>query len=793
MGNGSDMSPWATWKRRRATTLLASISLVPLASAATPAPTPEPAPEITLVNQYCVGCHNTTTKTAGLTLDTISHEDVRRHPEAWEKVIRRLRARQMPPSGLPRPDDSTYRAALQSLERALDSAADAHPNPGRTDTFRRLSRTEYKNAIRDLLALDIDVAALLPGDESSHGFDNITVGELSPTLLDRYISAAEKVSRLAVGRPPRSPGGDTILLPPDLTQENHFEGLPVGTRGGAAVPYTFPLNAEYEISIRLARDRNEHIEGLTEPHQIELLLDKKRLRLFTIETPPRGDDHSTADHHLMARVFVEAGPHELAATFLKKPTALLETARQPYEAHFNFYRHPRIQPAVYSLSILGPYEPAGPGDTPSRERIFVCRPEQAAEEEPCAQRIIETLVRRAYRRRVTTDDLARPLDFYRQARAGGVFEAGIEMALRAVLVSPEFLFRVEQDPAGIEPATPYRLSGPQLASRLSFFLWSSIPDDKLLDAAMRGDLDDPALLEKQVRRMLADTRSQSLVTNFASQWLHLRNLESIAPDMRRFPDFDDNLRQALRRETELFFESILREDRGVLDLLSADYTFVNERLAKHYGIPNIYGSRFRRISLDAGSERGGLLRHGSILTVTSYPARTSPVIRGKWVLDNLLGIPPPPPPAAVPALEDNKVAAGLPVRERLAAHRDSPACAGCHQLMDPVGFSLESYDAVGRRRTADAGQPIDDSGGLPDGSRFDGVAGLEQALLSRPEVFVGVLTEKLLTYALGRGVEYYDGPAVRRIVRSAKDDDFRFSSLIMGITSSTPFQMRRSQ
>ena len=787
------MSPWATWKRRRATTLLASISLVPLASAATPAPTPEPAPEITLVNQYCVGCHNTTTKTAGLTLDTISHEDVRRHPEAWEKVIRRLRARQMPPSGLPRPDDSTYRAALQSLERAFDSAADAHPNPGRTDTFRRLSRTEYKNAIRDLLALDIDVAALLPGDESSHGFDNITVGELSPTLLDRYISAAEKVSRLAVGRPPRSPGGDTILLPPDLTQENHFEGLPVGTRGGAAVPYTFPLNAEYEISIRLARDRNEHIEGLTEPHQIELLLDKKRLRLFTIEPPPRGDDHSTADHHLMARVFVEAGPHELAATFLKKPTALLETARQPYEAHFNFYRHPRIQPAVYSLSILGPYEPAGPGDTPSRERIFVCRPEQAAEEEPCAQRIIETLVRRAYRRRVTTDDLARPLDFYRQARAGGGFEAGIEMALRAVLVSPEFLFRVEQDPAGIEPATPYRLSGPQLASRLSFFLWSSIPDDKLLDAAMRGDLDDPALLEKQVRRMLADTRSQSLVTNFASQWLHLRNLESIAPDMRRFPDFDDNLRQALRRETELFFESILREDRGVLDLLSADYTFVNERLAKHYGIPNIYGSRFRRISLDAGSERGGLLRHGSILTVTSYPARTSPVIRGKWVLDNLLGIPPPPPPAAVPALEDNKVAAGLPVRERLAAHRDSPACAGCHQLMDPVGFSLESYDAVGRRRTADAGQPIDDSGGLPDGSRFDGVAGLEQALLSRPEVFVGVLTEKLLTYALGRGVEYYDGPAVRRIVRSAKDDDFRFSSLIMGITSSTPFQMRRSQ
>ena len=783
------MSLWATWKFRRSAAFLTYALLASLAAAATP----PPAPEITLVNQYCVGCHNAGTRAAGLTLDTISQEALAQRPEVWEKVIRRLRARQMPPSGLPRPDESSYNDAIQSLEHALDSAATAHPNPGRTDTFRRLSRTEYQNAIRDLLALDIDVAALLPGDESSHGFDNITVAELSPTLLDRYLSAAEKVSRLAVGRPVRSPGGHSILLPPDLTQESHVEGLPVGTRGGVSVPYTFPLDAEYEISIRLARDRNEHIEGLREPHEIELLLDNRRFRLFSIKPPPGADDHSTADHHLTARVAVKAGPHEVAATFLKKPTALLETARQPYQAHFNFYRHPRVQPAVYSLSILGPYEAAGPGDTRSRQRIFVCRPEQAADEEPCAQRIIETLMRRAYRRPVTNDDLARPLDFYRQARAGGGFEAGVEMALRAVLVSPEFLFRVEQDPPGVEPKTAYRVSGPQLASRLSFFLWSSIPDDELLHAAIRGDLEDPALLEKQVRRMLADKRSASLVTNFASQWLHLRNLASITPDMRRFPDFDDNLRQAFLRETELFFESILREDRGVLDLLHADYTFVNERLAKPYGIPNISGSRFRRISLDADSERGGLLRHGSILTVTSYPTRTSPVIRGKWILDNLLGIPPPPPPATVPALDDNKVAAGLPVRERLAAHRDSPACAGCHQLMDPVGFSLEGYDAVGRRRTVDAGQPIDDSGGLPDGSRFDGVAGLERALISRPEVFVGVLTEKLLTYALGRGVEHYDGPAVRHIVRRAKDDDFRFSSLIMGITGSTPFQMRRSQ
>ena len=589
-----------------------------------------------------------------------------------------------------------------------------------------------------------------------------------------------------MGRPARSPGGDTIRLPPDLTQENHFDGLPIGTRGGVVVPYTFPLDAEYEISIRLARDRNEH-------HAIELLVDKERVRLFTVEPPARGDDHSTTDHHLKARVAVEAGPHEIAAAFIKKPAALLETARQPYEAHFNFYRHPRIQPAGYSISILGPYNAEGPGDTPSRDRIFVCRPQQAAEEEPCAQRIIETLMRRAYRRPVADADLARPIEFYRQARADSGFEAGIEMALRALLVSPEFLFRVEQNPAEVEPETVYRVSDLQLASRLSFFLWSSIPDDDLLDAAIRGDLSDPALLEKQVRRMLADKRSESLVTNFGSQWLYLRNLASIAPDMRRFPDFDDNLRQAFRRETELFFESILREGRSVLDLLDADYTFVNERLAKHYGIPNIYGSRFRRISLDADSKRGGILRHGSILTVTSYPTRTSPVIRGKWILDNLLGIPPPPPPGNVPALEDNKVAAGLPIRARLAAHRDNPACAGCHQLMDPAGFPLETYDAVGRWRTAESDEPIDTSGGLPDGSRFHGVEGLQRALLSRPEVFVGVLTEKLLTYGLWPG--HRTLRRARRSQRSFAKRKARISAFlrfIMGIASSTPFQMRRS-
>ena len=759
-------------------------------------------PERAAVNQYCVACHNKTAKTAGLVLDAINSDAIDQHPDVWEKVVRRLRARQMPPAGMPRPDEPTYNAVIASLETSLDSAAAAHPNPGRTDTFRRLNRTEYQNAIRDLLALDVDVSNLLPGEESSHGFDNVTVGDLSPTLLDRYVSAAEKISRLAVGLPSRSPGGDTIRIAPDLTQEEHFEGLPVGTRGGAAVPYTFPLDAEYDIELRLTRDRDEHIEGLTEPHEIELLLDRERVELFTVKPPPRGDNHDTADRHLRVRVPVKAGPHTLAVAFLKKPSALLETARQPYQAHFNYNRHPRIQPALFSISVIGPYAAQGAGDTPSRRRIFVCRPDSAnpadsKEDEGCAKRILSTLMRRAYRRPVTDADLERPLKFYRDAReqagATGDFDTGIEMAVSAVLVSPSFLFRVEQDPDGAAAGSAYDLSDMELASRLSFFLWSSIPDDELLDAAIQGDLKEPALFEQQVKRMLVDPRSGSLVNNFASQWLYLRNLASIRPDMRLFPDFDDNLRQAFRRETELFFESILREDRSVLDLLQADYTFLNERLAKHYGIPNIYGSRFRRVSLGKDSLRGGILRHGSVLTVTSYATRTSPVIRGKWVLENILGIPPPPPPAGVPALKEKTIGGHLSVRERLAEHRDNPACAGCHNLMDPVGYPLENFDAVGRWRTADGAAPIDASGGLPDGSKFADLAGLEKALLRRPELFSGTVTEKLLTFALGRGVEPYDAPAIRKVVREARANDFRLSSLILGITASTPFQMRRSR
>jgi mono/diheme cytochrome c family protein len=765
-------------------------------------PRPRPAvpadAHLALVEEYCVSCHDEDKKKGELALDTIAADSVVQHPEVWEKVVRKLRARQMPPVGKERPDDAAYDGVIASLESALDRAAGANPNPGRTSTIRRLTRTEYGNAIRDLLALDVDVATLLPADDSSYGFDNVTVGDLSPTLLDRYISAAEKISRLAVGRPSRSPGGDTIRVQADLTQEEHLDGLPLGTRGGALVPYTFPLDGEYEIQVRLTRDRDEHVEGLSEAHDLELLVDKARVQLFTVKPPQPGvagdqASHATLDRHLTTRLSVQAGPHVLGVAFLKKPSVLLETARQPYQAHFNSYRHPRVQPAVYSVSIIGPYAATEPGDTPSRRRIFVTRPESPEQDDRSAKRILSSLMRRAYRRPVTEADIQGPFELYRNARADGGFDAGIEMALSAILVSPGFLFRVEKDPAGAAPDTAYRVSDLELASRLSFFLWSSIPDDELLDVAAAGTLREPAVLDRQVRRMLADAKSGALVTNFASQWLQLRNLDSITPDMRLFPDFDDNLRQAFRRETELFFESILREDRSLLDLLRADYTFVNERLARHYGIPHVYGSRFRRVALDDHSWRGGLLRQGGILTVTSYATRTSPVLRGKWILDTLLGVPPPPPLPDVPALKDNTVDGRLSGRERLAEHRRDPTCASCHNVMDPLGLSLEKFDAVGRRRTVEAGTPIDASGGLPDGSTFADVRGLESALLRRPELFVGTFAEKLLTYASGRGVEYYDAPAIRAVVRQSRSQEFRISSIILGIVKSQPFQMRKSR
>jgi hypothetical protein len=613
-------------------------------------------------------------------------------------------------------------------------------------------------------------------------------------LLESYLQAAQRISMLALGIVGKSPGGDLQTLPPDLTQEQQFEDEPLGTHGGMIMKYTFPQDAEYDITVRLQRDRNEHVEGIAGSHDVEVMLDDERVRFVTVKPPGAGFDHSGIDKDLSFRLAVKAGPHVVSATLPKKTSSVLESGRQPYMAHFNMDRHPRLTPAIYSIAIVGPYNAKGPGDTPSRRRILVCKPAGAGDEEACAKKIFATLTRRAYRRAVTDADLRAPLKFYKEARATGSFDEGIDMGLRAVLVSPEFLFRVEQDPNGVALKTAYKINDVELASRLSFFLWSSIPDDELLDLATQNKLRAPGILEHQVRRMLADERSRTLVTNFADQWLYLRNLASTNPDMRIFAGFDDNLRQAFRRETELFLDDIFRQNRSVLDLLSAKYTYLNERLAKHYAIPNVYGARFRRVELDDNSHRGGLLRQGSILTVTSYADRTSPVNRGKWILGNLMGVAPPPPPNGVPKLpETHGVEQPVSMRERMSQHRADPVCAGCHKLMDPAGFAMENYDAVGRWRTQENGKVIDASGGLPDGSAFTGVDGLQKALMSRPEAFVGTMTEKLMTYSLGRGVTYADAPAIRKIVRDSREGGYRFSSLVLGIVNSTPFEMRRTQ
>ena len=696
------------------------------------AQSPATTPPREFVMRFCADCHSAEEKTAGLALDTLSREDLNHHPDVWEKVVRKLRARQMPPPDVTRPDEPTYDAALTSLESALDKVAVAQPRPGRTDTFRRLNRSEYRNAIRDLLDLEIDANALLPTDQSSHGFDSLTVGDLSPTRLDRYISAAQKISRLAVGGAGRSPGGDTIRIRADITQEDHVPGLPIGTRGGALIPYTFPQDGEYEIRVRLSRDRNEEVEGLTEPHELEVLLDRERVALFKVTPPPGRKNWERVDEHLKLRLAVTAGRHQLGVTFIKQPSSLLETKRQPYQAHFNTHRHPRITPAVFQVSITGPYETKGPGDTRSRQRVFVRRPTTPDEDNECARQILSTLMRRAFRRPITAVDLQRPMELYRAARAESGFDAGIEMALSSILVNPQFLFRIDRDPAGVAPKTVYRVSDVELASRLSFFLWSSIPDDELLDLAEAGELSHPSQLKQQVRRMLGDPRAQSLATSFANQWLHLRNLDSITPDARLFPDFDDNLRQALRQETELLFDSVRREDRSVLDLLTADYTYLNERPRQALR----HSARLRQPVPARRARRRERARRP--LAAGEHPD-------GDVVCDaHLAGHPrqvdsrkprrhaAPPPPANVPALKDKTVAANLSVRERLAEHRDNAACASCHKLTDPVGFTLENFDAVGRWRTLEDFHPVDATGGLPDGSQFTGVAGLEQALLNRP-------------------------------------------------------------
>lgn len=768
----------------------------PSASAVAPSASEAPAGATDsrqLLNRYCVTCHNDRLETAGLSLQEIDTLHVAEGAEIWEKVIQKLRTGTMPPSNRPQPPGEARQAMREWLETSLDAAWETNPNPGRTETLRRLNRTEYQNSIRDLLALDIDATALLLPDESGYGFDNVTVGNLSPALLDRYISAARKISRLAVGAQQQSVESAVIRVPPDTTQEAHVPGLPIGTRGGVVVSHTFPQDGQYDIQVLLARNRSGNIGGLRDPrsHELQFLLDRMPIASFTIARP-EGNDDTLLDRNLKVRVPVTAGPHQLGVTFARDGDSVPETERQPLQSHFNETRHPRQTPAVYQVTVTGPYAPQGATETPSRNRIFVCRPDGPSNEEPCAREILSTLMRRAYRRPVVAEDVEGPLAFYREGRAAGDFDGGIEKALAAVLINPEFLFRVELDPQDVAGGA-YPISDLELASRLSFFLWSSIPDDELLDAAIRGDLSNPEELERQTRRMLADPRSFNLSTNFAGQWLQLRNLVSVSPNPRLFTDFDDNLRRAMREETERFFDSVLREDLGVADLLDADYTFLNERLAKHYGIPNVYGTRFRRVQLDPDSRRGGLLRHGSILSVTSYATRTSPVIRGVWVLSNIFGAPPPPPLPNVPALEENEVVANLPMRERLAAHRSNPVCANCHRTIDPVGFALENFDAVGRWRDHEGDTAsIDVSGGLPLVGEFNGIDGLEAGLMTRTDLFAGTIAEKLLTFALGRGVEYYDQPTIRRILRATEKDGYRLSSLVVEIVKSVPFQMRRS-
>jgi len=700
-----------------------------------------------LVAQYCVVCHNEYLNTGGLALDGFDVNSVQDNPDIWEKVLRKLRANAMPPTGMPRPDEASFSQFESYLSDSLDTLALNSPNPGRTATFSRLSRLQYKNAIRDLLALEVDVSELLPKDDASFGFDNVNLTNLSPALMERYLAAAQKISRLAVGSPLNSPATHVERITANLTQEDRLEGLPFGTRGGTTFIYQFPRDGDYRLDVLLARDRNENIEGLTETHEMEVAIDGAQIKVFEI-SPNRSERFAKfyysdrgAGTGLVTNVSVPAGPHEVTVTFLRKNSALLESTRQPYIAHFNRDRTPRQQPAVHSVSIAGPFESRGVSQTPSRERIFSCVPDESID---------------------------------------------------AILVSPAFLFRIEQDPADFASGTVYALNDVELASRLSFFLWSTIPDKELMNLAINGQLSEPKVLEAQVARMLKDPKAVSLAADFANQWLYLRNLDGVEPNTRLFPNFDDNLRRSMQQETELLFGNIISEDRNVMELLSANYTFLNERLARHYDIPNVYGDHFRKVILPEESPRVGLLGHGSILTVTSYATRTSPVMRGKWVLDNVLGIPPPPPPDDIPALPENQSEViVLTMRERMAQHRANPACAQCHQVMDPIGLVFENFDAIGRARVVNSDQPaIDTKGNLPGGKPLVGVNGLRTDLLNNPNAFVGTMSEKLMTYALGRGLEYYDAPAIRKVLEHAAKEDYRFSALVVAIVNSTPFQMR---
>lgn len=741
-----------------------------------------------LVKQYCVGCHSNAAKTGGLTLEGLDARHPEAAPEVWERVIRKVRVGMMPPQGVPKPTDQQRTALVAFLESELDRAEAAKPNPGSVG-LHRMNRAEYANAIRDLLDLKVDAAALLPPDDAAFGFDNIaeTLGA-SPALVEQYLTAAGKISALAVGDPDTGPAAEVFRIRQDTSQNARIDGMPLGTEGGGMFHVTLPLDGEYRLDVRYIISNLGAMKGLELEHDVEIAVDGKRVHFATIGGSADfqalmrniADGLRAAETRSSTRVALTAGPHDISIGFVYRGAAQGSVRLQQFlrttQDNLDATGHPHME----TLTVTGPFNPTGPGDTPSRRRIFTCRPKSAAEAPSCARTILTLLGRRAYRGTDTPADLDRLMAAYSTGRN---FEAGIQTALERLLASPKFTFRAERDQTG-------PLSNTELASRLSFFLWSSIPDDALLLAK----LTDPAVLEREVRRMLADPKAHALVENFAGQWLYLRNLDGMVPNSFSFPDFDNNLRQAFRRETELFFESVVQGDHDVLDLMTANYTFLNERLARHYRVPYIYGSHFRRVTLE-DSSRWGLLGKGSTLMVSSHTDRTSPVVRGKWVLDNLLGAPPPPPPANVPPLNENGQREGrvLTMRERMAEHRANPVCAGCHQLMDPIGLSLENFDAVGAWRDREKGgtsAKIDAAGTLLDGTAINGPVELRNALLKKPEIFVSTLTEKLLIYALGRGLSAHDMPEVRKIVRGAGARSNRFSELILGVVRSRPFLQR---
>src|SRR5215831_9614666 len=764
-----------------------------------------PTPARELVSAYCVSCHNQRVQTAGLALDAADADHVANSAETWEKVIVKLRSRAMPPAGVRRPDNATYDRVASWLESEIDRAAAAHVNPGRTASLHRLNRAEYANSIRDLLAVEVDPQAMLPPDEQAFGFENNAEAlSIQPALLDRYVTAAAAVARRAVGDPNLPPAFVRYgALKGSANDQNYLrqterlgEDFPLGSKGGVAARHSFPIDGEYAFKIRLQRTWDIQIKGLTVPTQFEIRVDGKRMAQFTLggeKSPPKTFIYD-ADDVLEARAPVKAGSHEVIATMLKSDDVVPEGPGPDRLSLYSRNADNANSPIAFAaLLVGGPYRAQAPLDSPSRKLLFVCHPPNAAEELACATKILSTLARRAYRQSATDDDVQTLLAFYKRARATGTFDEGIRAAVERVLVSPDFLFRIQADPPGAAPGSVYRISDVELASRLSFFLWSSVPDDALLDVAIRGKLHEPAVLEQQVARLLADPRARSsLIQNFFEDWFETRNVWLLNPDSTRFPWFDDNLRSAFVTEMELFLDAQLKEDRGVIDLLTSDETFLNEQLARHYGISGIYGSHFRRVTL-TDENRFGLLGKAGVLAVTSYSTRTAPTIRGKWLLENLLDAPPPAPPPNVPALEEsNKDGQPRSVREMLDAHRSNPVCASCHARMDPLGLSLENFDAIGRWRTTDAGAPINASGVLLDGTTVDGPAALRRALVAQREQFVRTVASKMLTYAIGRGLEYYDAPAIRGIVRAAAADDYRWSSMILELVKSAPFRMRRA-